>query len=212
MTMAEARLIAQIHQKAVCLVSGGVDSMVALALMVRAGWGCTALFVDYGQQALDIERNAFEKVCERLRVERSYRKISLWESKGNLLLGDSAGTAMLQHRNLVLLIVADIETKARNADAIVTGFCRSPLYPDSSRPFCQLAQHVIQQSGQSNRIILAPLLDLTKVDIGRLARELSLPLDMTASCYCPSDSVSCQVCEGCKDRVTVMEAWHASST
>lgn len=184
--------------------------MVSLALMIRAGWACTALFVDYGQKARDIERNAFESICEHLRVPKIYREVSLWDVKGNLLLGDIGGTPMLQHRNLVLLVAADIEAHARNADAIVTGFCLSPLYPDSSRPFCQLAQHLLQQSGRNNRIILAPLLDLTKVEIGRLGRELSLPLDLATSCYCPSDSAPCQVCEGCKDRVTAMEAWHAS--
>ena len=53
-------------RKAVCLVSGGLDSAICLALAQREGFACYALSVDYGQRHR-FELDAARRVAEGLR-------------------------------------------------------------------------------------------------------------------------------------------------
>ena len=54
---------------AVVLLSGGMDSCVCAALVVR-DYQASALHVMYGQRTEQRERQAFEEVCDHLGIER----------------------------------------------------------------------------------------------------------------------------------------------
>ena len=57
------------RQRAVVLLSGGMDSCVCAALVAR-DYDAAALHVMYGQRTEERERRAFEAVCERLGIKR----------------------------------------------------------------------------------------------------------------------------------------------
>ena len=192
----------------VCLCSGGLDSTVVLAALARRGWNCTALFVDYGQAARVREERAFRRVCRRYDVRPIVRRISLWKKDPSSLLG-GAGGAYLRHRNLALLLVADLVAEKRHADALAAGFCIAPDYPDCSRAFVALATSCLDVSGGIRRLVLTPLLELDKAGIGRLAAELDVPVDDTVSCY-GADLAPCRTCRGCQDRTAAMEAYRGA--
>src|SRR5437763_4461587 len=56
-------------KRAVCLLSGGLDSATCLALAKREGYGCYALSFDYGQRH-KIELDAAARVADAGGVER----------------------------------------------------------------------------------------------------------------------------------------------
>src|SRR6202171_3053656 len=55
-------------QRAVVLLSGGMDSCVCAALAAR-NHCAAAVHVSYGQRTEERERRAFEGICERLRIQ-----------------------------------------------------------------------------------------------------------------------------------------------
>src|SRR3982750_2717892 len=54
-------------QRAVVLLSGGMDSCVCAAL-ARRDHGVGAVHISYGQRTEQRERLAFERICERLEI------------------------------------------------------------------------------------------------------------------------------------------------
>lgn len=193
---------------AICLCSGGLDSTVVLASLLGRDWNCVGLFVAYGQVAVQREEEAFRAVCTHYGVEPVVRTIALWTDQQSALLGNG-GTAYLRHRNLALLLTADLLAEERQASGVAGGFCVAPDYPDSTRAFLAVAGSCLDLSGGSSRLLLAPLIDLDKCGIGRLAAELGVPVDVTVSCY-GSGSAACGSCRGCGDRQAALEAYRGT--
>lgn len=182
----------------ICLCSGGIDSTLVLGMLLRRGVPCTALFIDYGQAARAREQRAVGEVARHYGVELGARQISVWqEADSGLLRG--IGASFLLHRNLQLLLVADVVAQERGADTLAMGLCRSSTYPDSSRAFVAVAQQCLTVSHGKTRTLLAPLLDLDKPSIGRAAGDVQAPLELTFSCH-RSGTEPCGACEGCVDR------------
>lgn len=194
---------------AICLCSGGLDSSVALAATLRHGLRCKGLFVDYGQVARHAEQVSFRSVCARLGVDPIERELRLWSDKdGSSLLGGGEGP-FLRHRNLALLLLADLIAIEEQAGTVVAGFCVAPSYPDSSRAFVSLAASTLALSVPGDRTLLTPLIELDKRAIGRLAAELDFSIGLTRSCH-GADPTPCQNCAGCRDRLVAEEAFHAA--
>src|SRR6266545_3111288 len=76
--------------RAVCLLSGGLDSSTCLALARREGYCCYALSFDYGQRHR-VELEAASRVAAGIGVERHLvAKIGLDTFGGSALTGDIA--------------------------------------------------------------------------------------------------------------------------
>ena len=103
--------------KAVCLLSGGLDSATCLALARRDGFDCYALSFDYGQRHR-VELEAARRVAEALgATAHRIAKIDL------RVFGHSA-------------LTDDIAVpKGRDEAAMGEGF-PSPTYPRATRFFC----------------------------------------------------------------------------
>src|SRR5581483_7394922 len=77
-------------KKAVCLLSGGLDSATCLALAQRQGYTCYALSFDYGQRHR-VELEAAARVAENLGAERHMvARIGLEAFGGSALTADIA--------------------------------------------------------------------------------------------------------------------------
>ena len=55
-------------RKALCIISGGMDSAVAASIAKSEGYEIVALHFDYGQRTMDKERECFEKIASSLGV------------------------------------------------------------------------------------------------------------------------------------------------
>ena len=207
-------------KKAVCLLSGGLDSSTCLALARRQGYACYALSFDYGQRHR-CELEAAARVAAHIGVERHLvTKIGLDAFGGSALTADIAvpkarSAADMSHgipvtyvpaRNTIFLSFALAWAEVLESSDIFIGVnvldysgypdCR-PEYIEAYARMANLATKAGVE-GRTRLEIHTPLLRLSKAQIVTLARDLELPFGLTYSCYDPDpEGRACGQCDAC---------------
>lgn len=206
--------------KAVCLLSGGLDSSTCLALARREGFACHALTFDYGQRHR-FELEAAERVAAFLGVERRVvTRIDLGAFGGSALTADIAvpkgrSAAEMGHgipityvpaRNTIFLSFALAWAETLESSDIFIGVnaldysgypdCR-PEYIEAYERMANLATRAGVE-GRTRLKIHTPLIGLTKAEIVKRARDLGVPFGLTHSCYDPgAGGCPCGQCDAC---------------
>lgn len=205
---------------AVVLLSGGLDSYTAAAMVQSEGASLFALTVRYGQVHA-CELVAARRVAASLGVERHIElTVDLSQFGGSALTGDGdveldqppdrAGipSTYVPARNTVLLSLAMGWAEVLGARQLVIGVNALDYsgYPDC-RPayieaFEQLATIATRAGVEGERLhVRAPLLHLSKAAIIRHGHALGLDYGLTHSCYQPSsDGQACGRCDSCQLR------------
>jgi 7-cyano-7-deazaguanine synthase len=213
-------------QRAVVLLSGGMDSCVCAALAAR-DHEAAAVHVSYGQRTEGRERRAFFAICDRLGIRDRLlvRNEALSAIGGSALtdrnigvpesptLGlDSTGhdipVTYVPFRNAHFLSVAASWAEVLGAGQIYIGAVEqdSSGYPDCRPAYYEAFNQVIKLGTKDGRIeIVTPLIHLRKSGIVRLGLELGAPFDLTWSCYSREDR-ACGVCDSCVLRLRAFEA------
>jgi 7-cyano-7-deazaguanine synthase len=213
------------HRSAVVLLSGGLDSYTAAAVLKADGFDLFALTVRYGQrhaQELDAARRVAASLGVRRHLELS---VDLDRVGGSALTGaidvpkdrpgldaPAAGAEIpvtyVPARNTVFLSlalawaealgVADIGIGANALDYSGYPDCR----PGYLRAFETLANLATKAGVEGARFrIHAPLLEMSKAQIIRRGLELGLDYGLTHSCYDPGpDGRACGACDSCRLR------------
>jgi len=206
--------------KAVCLVSGGLDSSTALAWARREGFDCYALSFDYGQRHR-IELEAARRIANALgAIEHLVVRIDLGGIGGSALTADipvpkrrsleemGAGIPVtyVPARNTIFLAVALGWAEVLGAADLVIGVNALDYsgYPDCRPEFIEAFERLANlatKAGVEGRLRLkvhTPLIHLTKAGIIRLAAELGVDFRLTHSCYDPRpDGRPCGACDSC---------------
>ena len=199
-------------QRAVVLLSGGMDSCVCAALAAR-DHDAAAVHVSYGQRTEDRERRAFLAICDRLGIRDRLlvRNEALSSIGGSALtdrnigvpeshaIGSNIPVTYVPFRNAHFLSVAVSWAEVLGAARIYIGAVEqdSSGYPDCRPAYYQAFNQVIKLGTKDGRIeIVTPLIQLRKAEIVRLGLELGAPFDLTWSCYSREDS-ACGVCDSC---------------
>ena len=206
--------------RAVCLLSGGLDSATCLALARRDGYECYALSFDYGQRHR-IELDAAARVAQALGAKRHIvAKIGLDSFGGSALTdsievpkGRSAGemghgipVTYVPARNTIFLSFALAWSEVLGTGDIFIGVNALDYsgYPDCRPEFIQAYERMANLAtkagveGTARVQIHTPLLRLSKAGIVTLAKELGVPFALTHSCYDPGpDGRPCGACDSC---------------
>ena len=207
-------------QRAVVLLSGGMDSCVCAALASR-DYAAAAVHISYGQRTEQRERLAFDQICERLGIsDRLVVRNEALRAVGGSALTDSriavpeaaeigreVPVTYVPFRNAHFLAVAVSWAEVLGAEKIYIGAVEqdSSGYPDCRPAYYRAYNEVIRAGTKEGRIeILTPLIGMCKSDIVRLGLELNAPFDLTWSCYSREDS-ACGVCDSC---VLRLRAFH----
>jgi len=207
-------------RKAVCLLSGGLDSSTCLALARREGYACYALSFDYGQRHR-IELEAAARVAASMGVERHLvARVALDLFGGSALtdhiavpkersleeMGRGIPVTYVPARNTIFLSFALAWAEVLESSDIFIGVnaldysgypdCR-PEYLEAYRRMANLATKAGVE-GRTRLTIHAPLIDLNKAQIVKLARELGVDFSLTHSCYDPGPGGrACGQCDAC---------------
>lgn len=206
--------------KAVCLLSGGLDSSTCLAIARRRGYACYALSFDYGQRH-HVELEAARRVAESLGVEdHVIAQIDLRAFGGSALTADfdvpkGRDIDEMEHgipityvpaRNTVFLSFALAWAEVLEAADIFIGVNAIDYsgYPDCRPEFITAFENMANLAtragveGRTKLNIHAPLLQLSKADIIRLGRDLGVDYGLTHSCYDPDEiGRPCGECDSC---------------
>ncbi len=208
------------RQRAVVLLSGGLDSATALAIARAEGFQPYALSFRYGQRHA-IELEAARRVAEALgAVEHVVAVIDLRAFGGSALtadvavpkgrssaeMGEGIPVTYVPARNTIFLAFALAWAETLEASDIFIGVNALDYsgYPDC-RPeyihaFEQLANLATKAGveGRQHLQIHTPLIDLTKAQIIQRGLELGIDYGLTHSCYDPAeDGQSCGACDSC---------------
>jgi 7-cyano-7-deazaguanine synthase len=208
------------NPKAVCLLSGGLDSSTCLALARREGFECYALSFDYGQRHR-VELEAAARVAQTLGAARhvvahiDLRQIGhsaltddLAVPKGRSVEDMSQGIPVtyVPARNTIFLSFALAWAEVLEAPHIFIGVNALDYsgYPDCRPEFIAAFERMANlatKAGVEGRLpirIHTPLIRLSKAEIVKLGRELGLDFSLTHSCYDPDpQGRPCGQCDSC---------------
>ncbi len=206
--------------RAVCLLSGGLDSSTCLALARRQGYQCYALSFDYGQRHR-VELEAARRVAAALGVaEHRIVRIDLrafghsaltddWavpKGRSAAEMGREIPITYVPARNTIFLAFALAWAEVLEAADIFIGVNALDYsgYPDCRPAFIEAFEKMANLAtkagveGRTRLRIHAPLLELTKADIVRTALDAGLDPGLTHSCYDPAeDGRPCGACDSC---------------
>lgn len=202
-------------EKAVVLVSGGLDSATVLALAREAGYDCYALAFDYGQRHR-AELEAGARVAAALgAVEHKVLPIDLSSIGGSALTDEAIDVpeersegipvTYVPARNTVFLSIAMGWAEVLSATRIFIGVNAVDYsgYPDCRPAFVEAFENLANlatKSGVEGRRwhIETPLIDLTKAEIIQAGVRLGVDYSMTVSCYqAAADGSACGRCDSC---------------
>lgn len=179
------------------LCSGGVDSTTIAHLAIRDGHDIHLLGVAYGQPAAPQEYAAVERLSRTLGVSRTWVNLpEIYTGR----MGDAPGAPgarVVPARNLLLLALATNHAAALGASEVWYGAQGGDEaeYPDCRPGFVVAVGEIIQAT--EGIAVRAPLLNMSKLAVGNLARDLGVNLDLCWSCYAPRAGVPCGSCASC---------------
>jgi len=206
------------EQRAVVLVSGGLDSATTLAMARSEGYRCYALSFDYGQRHR-CELEAADRVAAHLgAVEHRTFRLDLSQFGGSALTdmaidvpeqpGEGIPVTYVPARNTVFLSLALAWAEVLEAYDIFIGVNAVDYsgYPDCRPEFIEAFErtaNLATKAGVEGQhfSIHTPLIDLSKAEIIRQGVRLGVDYGDTVSCYNPDEQGrACGVCDSCRLR------------
>ena len=203
--------------KAVCLLSGGMDSSTLAYLAKSEGYNICALHLNYGQRTQGKELACARKIASLLEAEEfievdvgyfsRFGASSLTDRKIAVEQFDPERAHMpntyVPFRNANLLSIATSFAEAKDAEAIFIGVQSLDYsgYPDCRPQFIEAFQRVIDLGTKDTTQIAlkTPFIRMTKTDILRAGMKLGVPYEYTWSCY-RNEEKACGTCGSCHFR------------
>ncbi len=206
--------------KAICLLSGGLDSSTCLAYAQRAGFECYALSFDYGQRH-KVELDAAARIAKHMGAVRHVvlpvnlrvfggsaltDDIAVPKGRSNEAMGSGIPITYVPARNTIFLSFALAWAEVLEASDVFIGVNAIDYsgYPDCRPEYIEAFERMANLAtktgveGRTKLKIHTPLLKLSKAGIVELARELGVDFALTHSCYDPDEQGRpCGKCDSC---------------
>lgn len=210
--------------KAAIILSGGLDSTIAMRLLVEkyGSENVHAISFDYGQrQRVELDRAAAS--TKLLGVTHQILKLDALNviAQGHSanvdtniamptiedVLGDPSPPTEVPNRNMIMLSLAAAYCQTRRIETLVCGIQVHDEYNywDCTQPFIDAMNSVLEQNRMCKVKIIAPFAHLSKTDELNILRDLDGNLDLlthTITCYNPNEhGHSCGTCPSCSERL-----------
>jgi 7-cyano-7-deazaguanine synthase len=209
------------NNKAVCLISGGLDSCVSAYLAKSFDFEIYSLTFNYGQQhdkeikfanMISSDIGSKNHIIFDLNLD-IFKGSSLF--KGNCIhnnenISENGKIIPLTYvpaRNTIFLSIALAYAETIKANYIFIGVTSIDYsgYPDCRpeyiKAFQNLANIATKKSIEGEKILIkTPLINLTKAEIIKKGLELNVPFNKTWSCYRGGEN-ACGICDSCSFRL-----------
>ena len=206
--------------KAVVLLSGGLDSTTTLAIAQKEGFEVYALSFDYGQRH-KVELERAREIAQKFAViDHQIMTIDLRQFGGSALtdsidvpthrdekeMSAKIPITYVPARNTIFLSFCLAYAEVKNAQNIFLGVNAVDYsgYPDCRPEFIAAFETLANLAtkagveGKEKLKIHTPLIQLTKAEIILKGLELGVDYSLTHSCYNPAeDGASCGSCDSC---------------
>lgn len=201
--------------RALVLLSGGIDSAIALYLTKQECDEVYTMNMIY-TQTHDSEAEASSKLATEAQVNEH---LSIYlpffkdlEDRYHPQPSNTISQAYLPARNIVFYGIAVAYAEALAAAKVVFGSNADDAkeLPDATPDFIRLMNELVRigtRAGTEGRPIeiVNPLLEFSKADVLRLAIKMKVPLQLTWSCY-ENGKTPCGKCRGCLTRTAAFRA------
>ena len=205
----------------IALLSGGLDSTLALALYLEKDIINLALTFDYGQRANEKEVSAARRIAEYYNIPHKVIPLPFLQEQTHsalvnrsqdlpLLAFDelddlkqgrqSAHQVWVPNRNgLFMNIAAVFAENLGEPSVLITGFNQEEAvtFPDNSVEFIDAMNRCFSYSTQEKVTVVSPTSIMTKTEIVREGLRLNVPFEYIWSCYESKERV-CGQCESCQ--------------
>ncbi len=206
--------------KAVVLLSGGLDSTTTLAIAQKQGFQVFALSFDYGQRhGVELERA--KEIAEKFSVtDHQIMTIDLRQFGGSALtdsievpthrneseMNEEIPVTYVPARNTIFLSFCLAYAEVKNAQDIFLGVNAVDYsgYPDCRPEFIAAFETLANLAtkagveGKEKLKIHTPLIEFTKAEIILKGLELGVDYSLTHSCYNPKENgTACGSCDSC---------------
>ena len=220
--MKETDLVNNKNVKAICVMSGGADSLISLFWAIRRwvpecaliGEHIEAVTFDYGQRH-KYEIECAKRICKTFAIPHTVIQLSGYKAIEGLALlsedqpievpeGADVPTSFVPGRNIIFLTYAAALAYTRGCHNLVTGVCQTDYsgYADCRDSSIKALQGALALGLGFDVNIHTPLMWLTKAESIKLAKENKALqyLRMTHTCY-EGKVPSCGLCPSCKLRI-----------
>jgi 7-cyano-7-deazaguanine synthase len=210
-------------ERAVVLVSGGMDSATAAVEAQHQGYELYFLHTSYGQRTETKEHECAQALADRLDVENFHHiatdhlsrigASSLTDEEIAVedadVESDEIPTSYVPFRNSNLLSMATSYAEANGCSALFTGAHSEDYsgYPDCRPEFFEAFQQIIDVGTRPETEISleTPFVQWSKTEIAQRGADLDVPYELTWSCY-RSDEPACGTCDACAFRLKAFQS------
>lgn len=206
-------------RKSLILLSGGLDSLVCLGAVKDEYNIELALTFDYGQKSAIQEINASKKLVEYYQINHKIIELPFLKEITKTALVDNTKelknvtntentvqSLWVPNRNGLFLNIAAAYADTYNYTHIIFGANHEEAmtFPDNSEKFTKIITSCFEHSTLSKPKVFAPLINMTKNDIVKLALDNNMPLELTRSCYNNANN-NCGRCKSCMHLKSALE-------
>jgi 7-cyano-7-deazaguanine synthase len=196
--------------KCVIVLSGGPDSATVAYWAKTQGYQIFPITFKYGQIAVK-ETKAAQKIAQKLGTKTKIIDLSALKnifagttslvSREIPLTAEFTSPIIVPFRNAIFLSTAVAYAITVGATKIFYGAQASdePFYPDCRKEFYQAFEKAAKLGTCQDITIKAPFSNLTKAQLIQEGKRLSVPLELTWSCYLDG-AKHCGKCESCTNR------------
>jgi 7-cyano-7-deazaguanine synthase len=205
-------------KKAICLVSGGLDSCITTHIAKKEDYQVYALSFNYGQRHKK-EINCAKQIANSVDAKQhivfdldldKFGGSSLIDKSLNVEtnhkleeIGKRIPSTYVPARNTIFLSLALAYAEVVDADAVFIGATATDYsgYPDCRpeyiKAFQKMADLATKKGIEGKSVkIKTPLLNLTKAEIIKKGKTLGVPFEKTWSCY-QGLKKACGRCDSC---------------
>lgn len=183
--------------KAVVIISGGLDSTILTYDAIASGYNIKALSFDYNQKHRK-ELQYASKTCKKLGIEHKILKLDIlneiapssltrknWEVPEGHYAAEQMKQTVVPNRNMVMLSLAAAYAISNKADKLFYGAHAGDhtIYPDCRPEFANAIKETIRLADWHVVTLEAPYVNITKADVVKIGAKLKVPFEDTWSCY-----------------------------
>lgn len=201
--------------KSLILLSGGLDSVISLALKKEEYNITTAITFNYGQKSFDRELATSKKIADFYNLEHividlpwlneiSTSTLNKNKEIPTVTISDidtnssKSKSLIVPNRNALFINIAASIAEAQNFQYIIIGANEeeSHNFKDNSKEFIDAINLSLKNSTENNVQVLAPLITYSKEIIVKKGIKINAPFNLIHSCY-KNEIKHCGICESC---------------